>query len=225
MGGKVQQSDNQIDSVYELAQYGLVGRFIPRDSTLPSFDLEPITNATLYRMKNAEIWHLISTVLPDLPDQRKYPPTTWEWTIGRDFKDAVMSTGSYYLEIAIKVAQIDIMPLVDALYWLESSLLLERASPDPKKPLSYSLLKNTGLAHVHLIQAKLIDSAAALPLPVRDLFQTLKFMNWPTSNFKMWSSDRFKLLWGEFLNHPDATQDKQYNMIKDLYNQVTAAKK
>ena len=36
---------------------------------------------------------MVTHCLNDLPKEDKYTEWMWEWTIGRDFKDAVLDTG------------------------------------------------------------------------------------------------------------------------------------
>lgn len=50
-------------------------------------------NGTLYLRSTVESWRTLLGHLPALPDVRKFPEETWEWTIGRDFKDRVIGGG------------------------------------------------------------------------------------------------------------------------------------
>jgi hypothetical protein len=128
-----------------------------------------------------------------------YPEETWEWTIGRDFKDRLTGnndlstvhleflnemltccdtdTSAFYLEAALKVAATDYKPILNAVYVLESTIYFER-SIEGGKPSS-ALLKNTGLAHVNLIQNKLIPQSNKLPKPMGDIFNTTSQIEWP----------------------------------------------
>lgn len=87
----------------------------------------------------------------------------------------------------------------------------------------HALLKNAGLGHVHLIQNKALDDS--LPLPsVEDMHGSLQRIGWPVSSgWHQWSSDRFMLLWKEFLSRREATMDSQYKTIKAMYDKVLAA--
>lgn len=163
--------------------------------------------------------------LPVLPDLSKYPEETWEWTIGRDFKDALADTAGYYLDLAIQTAANDSLPLVDAVYWLESAIAMEEAAQPDFTKLMYILYKNSGLGHVHLVQNKLLGEQV-LPPPAHDHFRTLDTMGWPLAggsqgNWKKWSTDRFTYTWGRFLEHPHGKQDPQYEVIRGMYVQAT----
>ena len=84
------------------------------------------------------------------------------------------------MQSAIDTASVNAQPLVDAVYFLESSYNFEgEAAPT-------SLLKNVGLAHVHLIQNSLLSkkddkhrSVNNLQLPSVDYFHSLDDIEWP----------------------------------------------
>ncbi len=246
LGGKVSFPEPDVDNLYDLIPFGLLKRFVPKqlvqndDSKYDSSLYAHYSNASLFRVDNNYNWHIATRALPSLPDTKKYTEETWEWTIGRDFKDAIADTGAFLLDNAIKIANTDPLPLVEAIYFLESCIYLERGvantsthskiSPyssvnDPNAKISALLLKNAGLGHVHLVQNKLLnDHDSESYEPINDLFQTLDEINWPISgNIKKWSSDRFLVLWGSFLSHPDAKQDHQYETIKNIYEKAVSA--
>lgn len=96
----------------------------------------------------------------------------------------------------------DPLPLVDAAYWLESACIFESqggltpnrtAFPSAVDATSgqsvlltrcpLSLLKNAGLAHVHLVQNKQLAALPALPAPTKDFFLTISTgsLTWPSS--------------------------------------------
>jgi hypothetical protein len=80
LGGKLSFSDPHVDHFYELVPVGLVRRFVPKSQ---------VDNGSIYAGTVARSWAQVTQELPRLPDVRKYPEETWEWTIGRDFKDRV----------------------------------------------------------------------------------------------------------------------------------------
>ncbi len=247
LGGKVSFPEPEVDNLYDLIPFGLLKRFVPKqisssDETKQVSSLYThYSNATIFRTDNNYNWHIATRALPSLPDTKKYTEETWEWTIGRDFKDSLADTGAFLLDNAIKIANIDPLPLVEAIYFLESCIYLERGvantsdntvkiSPystvnDPNAKINALLLKNAGLGHVHLVQNKIVnDQDAEVYEPMNDLFHTLDEINWPTNgNIKKWSSDRFLVLWGSFLSHPDAKQDHQYETIKNIYEKALGA--
>lgn len=88
-------------------------------------------------------------------------------------------TSSFFLQLSIPEAKQDPTSLVKSVYWLESALHFEGGV---KGSASSALLKNIGLAHVNLIQNKLLPQDAALPArPFDDVLGTLEHIGWPTS--------------------------------------------
>jgi hypothetical protein len=77
----------------------------------------------------------------------------------------------------VNIANQDPQPLIDAIYWIETVYRLEGEESTPT-----SLLKNGGLAHLHLVQNKVLavdyhDSHRLAP--TKDIFHTLKAIDWP----------------------------------------------
>jgi hypothetical protein len=69
---------------------------------------------------------------------------------------------------------------VKSIYWLESTLLFEGGLASSSA--SSALLKNIGLAHVNLIQNKLLAQDSPLPSrPFDDVLGTLEGIDWPTT--------------------------------------------
>eukprot|EP01042_Synura_sphagnicola_P001191 gene1191-1345_t len=118
LGGKFSFKDPKVDERYELEPVGLVSQITPRSV---------LSGAEQRTKRVAEAWTSVLEALPNLPDEAKYPQETWEWTIGRDFKDRVADTAAYLLEGAIAgtTTAPSAKPLLYAVYWLESALLLE----------------------------------------------------------------------------------------------------
>jgi hypothetical protein len=82
------------------------------------------------------------------------------------------------LQLSIPEAKKNPASLIKSVYWLESALYFEGGL----NATSSSLLKNTGLAHVNLIQNKVFPANTALPArPFDDLLGTLEPIGWPTT--------------------------------------------
>ena len=97
----------------------------------------------------------------------------------------MIDTAAFLLESALKVSSTDYKPLVYALYFLESAIAYENntISKNSMGP-STSLLKNTGLGHVNLIQNKLVPNGGGLFLPKnKDILLTSKKINWPSQRY------------------------------------------
>jgi hypothetical protein len=86
LGGKLSYPEQHLEYFYELVPIGLVRRFVPKDK---------LDNSSVFGEKLSLSWRTVVTALPRLPDVKKYPEETWEWTIGRDFKDRVL--GKYVI--------------------------------------------------------------------------------------------------------------------------------
>lgn len=217
IGGKFSYDDKAFFVDYEVVPFGLVSAITPRKS-LPS--------AAEYLRTNNRNWKRVFEALPELPDPVKYPEETWEWTIGRDFKDRVVETAAFMLQIAISSISEDPQPLVEAVYWLETALLLETTAHTPG-PAPAALLKNLGLGHLHLIQTKnpALLSSLALPLPSVDHFKSVPRIQWPGEKWKDWCSERWIFAWGGFLNHTDAKSDPQFGTIRKMYDSVLGTSK
>lgn len=78
LGGKLIHPDPALSQQYDLQPVGLVSLFTPLDK-------EP--HASFYRKQAIKSWREVLNALPMLPNVTKYPEETWEWTIGRDYKD------------------------------------------------------------------------------------------------------------------------------------------
>jgi hypothetical protein len=81
LGGKYSYSDPALDSNYDSIPVGLVTQFLPYSAS---------PNGTEYAQVNERSWRTVLQHLPALPDVQQFPEETWEWTIGRDFKDRVI---------------------------------------------------------------------------------------------------------------------------------------
>jgi len=76
--------------------------------------------------------------------------------------------------------------LVEAVYWLESVCAMElqsrAADNDTSSYTPSHLLKNAGLAHMHLVRTDALKDSVRLPTPKMDFFQSLAkgTVAWPT---------------------------------------------
>ncbi len=123
---------------------------------------------------------------------------------------------AFSLELSIPMAATDPTPLINSLYWLESSVIYE--SKIGERIVPSALLKNCGLVHLHLVKS----AKATFIEPPPDVLQTLDIINWPlnSSSWKTWSSERFLKYWGEFVKRDDAKLDSQFETIKAMYEKV-----
>jgi hypothetical protein len=215
LGGKLGHFDIQLNEHYELIPIGLVSQFFPMDRI--STEINPLE----YCYDIIKSWKIVMSDCYNytFPSEKKYPEETWEWTIVRDTKDRLVDSSSYLLATAIPYANSDPRPLIESVYLVESAVYMEGESEAPT-----SLLKNLGLAHVHLIQNKVLTGDDSIQ-PKDDYLRLLEKISWPENGVKWkdWSANRFQHAWGLFLQRKDAAQDPQYTTIKNLYEKVTQA--
>eukprot|EP00605_Chrysophyceae_sp_TOSAG23-4_P001021 GSChrysophyteH1.ASY1.ANO1.1122.1 assembled CDS len=218
LGGKLAHDDPELKSKFQNIPTGLVNRFVPSNAS---------PNGTVYQPYVAGNWQHVLKNIRQLPNTEKYTEETWEWTIGRDFKDRVIDTAAFFLESSISVASTDPAPLCNAVYWLESAILLETVD---KGEVPTSLHKNAGLGHLHLVQSSNFDDTLPLPLD-GDWFNSAESIGWPTAkyihanegfDYKKWSAEKFMYHWGIFLSRDDARLDHQYETIKNMYDSVNS---
>ena len=79
LGGTINYADRLFEERYEEIPHGLVRKIAPRtiQSTYP---------VEHYRKYSLETWSIVSQHLSsNLPCSKKYPSSTWEWTIAREF--------------------------------------------------------------------------------------------------------------------------------------------
>lgn len=165
IGGKFTHGDPEVAQKYDVVPVGLVSQLL---------SVRQLPSATQYSALAIAAWQRVLSFLPRLPHVSKYPEETWEWTIGRDFKDRLTDTAAYLLDRAIKEESEVVQPLIDATYWLETAYLLDGPEVAPA-----SLLKNMGLAHVHLLQNAKLKDANTLGLPTKDIFNSTTAIGWP----------------------------------------------
>jgi hypothetical protein len=217
LGGRPSYPEEGFDRRFAMSPYGITNKIVPVEKLAA-------TSADDYYQETQAVLNVLTESLSTLPNVYKYPETTWEWTIGRDFRDRLIDMGAQALEMAIPRANENPNPLIYAVYLLETAISFEinaRSDPSP------ALLKNAGLGHIHMVQNKKLPSDK-LPFPAYDLFGSLKVMEWPApedTEWKKWSSEKFIVYWGEFLARPEAKNDHQYEMIKGLHAQASNALK
>ncbi len=92
LGGKVSYADEQMSARYDTVPVGLVSQFVP-------YARAP--NGTEYGRMVLRGWEEVLRALSALPDARKYGEDTWEWTIGRDFKDRLIGERTLPVSVII----------------------------------------------------------------------------------------------------------------------------
>ena len=85
LGGKINYNDDVFIEKYEEVPYGLVQRIATRESAAST----PVES---YREESLKTWAIVASYASNLPCNKKYPSTTWEWTITREFFDHMVSS-------------------------------------------------------------------------------------------------------------------------------------
>lgn len=149
----------------------------------------------------------------------------------------------------MKEEPIPVDALISSVYFLESALYHERYLPTDStaiwgglkknttklgRPPS-SLLKNAGLAYLHIIKSKGIstDDFESYFKAGFDIFNLIPGASpkviWPVmgedevTDVKVWCVSKFVEYWKEFLSRKDAKHDPQYETIKNIYETATGA--
>lgn len=155
------------------------------------------------------------------------------------------------LEGALKEEPAPVDALIASVYFLEAALFYERYLPTDStaiwqglnsnttklgKPPT-ALLKNAGLAYLHVIKSKGIVTAdfESFYKAGFDIFHLILGAHpkilWPmvdetedeAVDVKVWCVSKFVDHWGQFLARKDAKSDSQYDTIKSIYETATGS--
>ena len=157
----------------------------------------------------------------DLPSETKYPLTTWESTIRREFFDHLVSRSTYLLDLALRDSSNQLSTLqsiAEAAAWLE---LIQSWDKDTYARQS-SMKKNLGLAYMHIVRSKGIR----FPV-VEDIFDDGRDehrRHWwkedDDNSWKEWATHRWKSEWEMFLRLDSSKREPGYAAIKNIYDIV-----
>jgi len=86
IGGKLSFPDERLTEEFDSVPYGLVTEFISRSGAKFGHK-NAIPTSLQYAQTTIVTWRKVVDTLPVLPFLDKYSEETWEWTIGRDWKD------------------------------------------------------------------------------------------------------------------------------------------
>ena len=243
LGGSLSFGGESWGGRYELVPFGLVSRVLPQPHLAgPGRALASLND---WEAAAEGAWATVLRELPLVPvlpgHAAKYSEETWEWTVGREFFDHSSEHAAYLLEKAIDSPAGDerLDRLLRAAAWLELSVNLDDG-------LKTSVLKNLGLAYMHVVRDKRalpgrraglaplaawavsLDEARRAALASRGENSSLvpaarnvvPDEAFPDGGWKTWASDRFQTNWGLFLKREDATADASYASIKSIYETV-----
>lgn len=223
IGGRLNFDDPDFHDRYEEEPFGLVRRIQKRASVTKS--------AESYRLDSLRTWRIVSNHLSsNLPCEEKYPATTWESTIRREFFDHLVSRSTYLLDLALKQdgrqgGGITLPSIAEAAAWLE---LAQSWDFETYARLS-SMKKNLGLAYMNIVRSK--DEGYP---NIEDIFGDHSNVdgrphrqNWwkggvpdGDDNWKTWATKRWKSEWETFLHLDSSMAEPGYMQIKNIYESV-----
>ncbi|KAL7537332.1 hypothetical protein ACHAXR_007740 [Thalassiosira sp. AJA248-18] len=225
VGGRLNFEDPAYNEKYDEEPYGLVRNIQSRDRKLGSVES--------YRSNSLQVWRTIAKHLSsDLPCEEKYPPSTWEWTIRREWFDHMVSRSTYLLSTALEengqsTHNSTVLPsIVEAAGWLELA-----NSWDTSLAQKSSMKKNLGLAYMNIVRSK----EDSFPF-VEDIFNGTGRVesagrnhrhNWWTKesshgdgNWKEWATLRWREEWETFLGLESSKTEPDYYQIKSIFDAV-----
>lgn len=226
IGGRLNFEDPAFLDKYEEEPFGLVRRIQKRDPRSKS--------AESYRLESLDTWRVVSKHFSsNLPCEEKYPETTWESTVHREFFDHLVSRSTYLLDLALKqdAHSGSVMPpkvvlpsIAEAAAWLE----LAQSWNTKTYARQSSMKKNLGLAYMNIVRSKDVRFPK-----VEDIFGDdnggegrRHRQNWwkgvsdGDDNWKTWATTRWKSEWEAFLELDSSKAEPGYMQIKNIYESV-----
>mmetsp|Transcript_22145 Transcript_22145/g.33237 ORF Transcript_22145/g.33237 Transcript_22145/m.33237 type:complete len:792 (+) Transcript_22145:73-2448(+) len=189
-------------------------------------------SADSFLRSSRRTWLALMKFHTRLPDSKMYPAETWEWTVTREFYSHLVARATYLLELVVSEERSNnvsgqLLALFESAVWMEYVKL-----NDVEHSLTPGLVKNLGLAYMHIVRSKTSTNFAeienALKNPemggvdllegMSDLLPSHEEIDWKT-----WASRRWNLSWGEFLRMNGAEMDSSYASVKNIYNGVMQA--
>lgn len=231
IGGRINFEDPAFSENYEEEPFGLVRKIQGRSNTIAS--------AESYRQDSLQVWKTIANHLAsDIPCEKKYPQSTWEWTIRREFFDHIVSRATFLLDLALKENDRVLPSIAEAAAWLELAGSWDKDTFETQS----SMKKNLGLAYMNIVRSK---ESGSFPI-VEDIFDNVRanddgqnetdavesggrrhMQNWWTeetngesSAWKEWATIRWREEWEVFLGLESAKTEPGYSQIKNIYDLV-----
>eukprot|EP00985_Skeletonema_marinoi_P022899 scaffold14867_cov194-Skeletonema_marinoi.AAC.1 len=212
IAGRLSHEDPAYVEQYEEKPHGLVRHITRRSSSIG-----PVEE---YRNSSLHAWQTVTKHLSpnNLPPETKYPESTWEWTVKKEFVDHLVSRSTYLLDIALRSPQTQVLPAIaEAAAWLEVATSL-----DENLGNSPSMKKNLGLAYMNIVRS----NESHFPI-VEDIFSSIhnetKQQVWVGPNdedWKAWATKQWQRSWGEFLDMSSAREEADYQSVKQIYDTV-----
>jgi len=210
IAGRLNYDDPPYFKQYEEKPHGLVRKITRRSSS--------IELAEAYRNSSLHAWKTVSKNLSpnNLPSEIKYPQSTWEWTVKREFVDHLVSRSTYLLDIALKGQHAQaLISIAEAAAWLEVATTL-----DEKLDNSPSMKKNLGLAYMSIVRSKenhfpIVDNIFGEHNETKYVWVGPNGEDW-----KAWATKKWQQSWSQFLEMNSAQDEPDYLNVKQIYESV-----
>ena len=225
IGGRLNFDDPEYHASYHEIPFGLVRQIRSQEH----IDIS-VETAESYRTFSLQPWTTIANHLStDLPCEKKYPQTDWEWTIRREYFDHMVSRSTHLLNLALNengsVSSTNVLPsIVESALWLELATSWDNDTYAEQS----SMRKNLGLAYMNMVRSK---ESTTFPI-VDDIFEYGSNnieTNWWSSesneynDWKEWASTRWRYEWEAFLGLESSKSEPGYLQIKQIYDAVMGA--
>jgi len=219
IGGRLNFDDQEYHASYHEIPFGLVRQIRSQEH----IDIS-VETAESYRTFSLQPWTTIANHLSaDLPCEKKYPQTEWEWTIRREFFDHMVSRSTHLLNLALNengsVSSTNVLPsIVESALWLVIATSWDKDTYAEQS----SMKKNLGLAYMNMVRSK---ESTNFPI-VDDIFDYNNETNWWSSesneynDWKEWASTRWRYEWEAFLGLESSKSEPGYLQIKQIYDSV-----
>jgi hypothetical protein len=230
IGGHLSYPDPKYSELFDEIPHGLVRRISKKLGT------DPFTTND-YRDQSLLVWKRVAQIHSvGLPNLKKFPMETWEWTIHREVFDHLQSRATFLLDLTVtedvRSQSVKLLSLLDAAFWLEISRLNDKYAAS-----SPSLYRNLGIAYMHIVRCTVNDDRASKIFGnVTDIFEGTSnsqmtkrvYKAWfsfespqeKTLGWKSWASTRWNESWSHYLHMDQAEKDSAYAQIHRIYHMV-----
>ncbi|KAL9180250.1 hypothetical protein ACHAXT_008220 [Thalassiosira profunda] len=214
VGGRLNFDDPAYSERYEEVPFGLVRQIKRRDS--------PPESSESYREASLGVWRTVAGhIASDLPSEKKYPPSTWEWTIRREFFDHLVSRSTFLLDLALKEEgqqgqQHVLHSIAESAAWLELASSWDGAQYAGQP----SMQKNLGLAYMNIVRSKETSFPVTEDIFAADAEHRLNWRSAEDGPWKEWATTRWRESWEAFLAMESSKTEPGYEQIKMIFESV-----
>ena len=230
-GGLNYKESSHLDS-YDVVPWGLSKRFTKKGQLTKGQGFKK------WLVESRRITHDLTTRFTTLPPKSKYPESTWEWTLQREYFDHIYERSAHILELVIEDPPPEGLTPQDRFGLLvEVSAIFELilSQDSLKKEEDFGLYKNLGLAYMSMIKmdktllfntAPLRDSVLSYQgtdmvefLAENSLFPIKDDGAW-SEGWRTFATERWSFLWKTYLGMEGAESDGSYGGVKNIMDAV-----